>query len=512
MTTSRLPINLDDLLSTRTVESDRIEYKAGWNPDPTIRTLCAFANDFQNLGGGYVVIGLEAKDGQPVLPPTGVPKNQLDRIQRELLQYANLIQPPYFPKASIETYKGKHLVVLWAPGGQNRPYKAPKEVTSKKKDFRYFIRRYANTVEAKDADLPELMSLTATVPFDDRICHKADLEDVELPLVRSFLKEVKSGLYDRSAKMPLAELGRQMNIVDGGDEYLKPRNVGVMFFNHAPQDFFPGTQIEIVRFPQGVAGNNIEEKVFKGPLQQQLRDALRHIQNNLITEKVTKLSDRAEARRVFNYPYAAIEEALVNAVYHRSYEQREPIEVRVNPDQIEIVSYPGPDPSIKLAALSNDRIIARRYRNRRIGEFLKELKLTEGRSTGIPKIRAAMRQNGSPPPKFKTDRGRTYFLVELPIQPQMKAAQVKAQVKAQVELNETERRIVAALRHGPKATHEIAEALGSRGLTGAIKVALQRLQKLGLIALTIPKRPRSRNQKRRLTEVGKQLAASAKAR
>jgi ATP-dependent DNA helicase RecG len=220
------------------------------------------------------------------------------------------------------------------------------------------------------------------------------------------------------------------------------------------------------------------------------------------------VSGRAEAELVFTYPYAAVEVALVNAVYHRSYEQREPIEVRVNPDQIEIVSYPGPDPSIKLSALNSKRIVARRYRNRRIGEFLKELKLTEGRSTGIPTIRDAMRRNGSPPPKFKTDMGRTYFLVELPIHPQMKEAQVKAQVKAQVDLNETERRILAVLRDGPKATKEIASALGSKGLTGGMKVALQRLQELRLIDLTTPDRPRSRNQKRRLSAAGERVAAS----
>ena len=43
---SRLAINLEDLLRQRTVERERIEYKKGWNPDPIIRTLCAFANDF----------------------------------------------------------------------------------------------------------------------------------------------------------------------------------------------------------------------------------------------------------------------------------------------------------------------------------------------------------------------------------------------------------------------------------------------------------------------------------
>ncbi len=67
---------------------------------------------------------------------------------------------------------------------------------------------------------------------------------------------------------------------------------------------------------------------------------------------MVKQKDRAEAIRLFNYPFPAIEEALVNAVYHRSYEQQEPVEVRINPDRIEIVSYPGPDASIRIEALN----------------------------------------------------------------------------------------------------------------------------------------------------------------
>ena len=46
---------------------------------------------------------------------------------------------------------------------------------------------------------------------------------------------------------------------------------------------------------------------------------------------------------------------------------------------------PGPDRSVRLAQLRAGRAIPRRYRNRRIGEFLKELDMTEGRSTGIPR-------------------------------------------------------------------------------------------------------------------------------
>ena len=180
-----------------------------------------------------------------------------------------------------------------------------------------------------------------------------------------------------------------------------------------PDKFFPYTQIDVVQFPSGLGGNDIIEKTFKGPIQQQLRDALQYIGNVIITEKVVKHPDKAEADRFYNYPYAAVEEALSNAVYHRAYDEREPIEVRVENDRIEIVSFPGPDRSVTMEGLKNYRVSNRRYRNRRIGDFLKELHLTEGRNTGFKKIIDALEANGSPKPEFETDEERSYFITRL---------------------------------------------------------------------------------------------------
>jgi len=154
-------------------------------------------------------------------------------------------------------------------------------------------------------------------------------------------------------------------------------------------------------------------KSFKGPIQQQLRDALQYIRNVVITEKVIKYPDRAEADRFFNFPYAAIEEALANAVCHRAYDEREPIEVQVENDRIEIVSFPGPDRSVTIEGLKSFRVSNRRYRNRRIGDLLKELRLTEGRNTGFKKILDALEANGSPKPEFETDEDRSYFITRL---------------------------------------------------------------------------------------------------
>lgn len=165
-------------------------------------------------------------------------------------------------------------------------------------------------------------------------------------LLQAYLKEVGSELYREASKLPLVELGRQMNIVDGANAIVKPRNVGVLFFHDEPRKYVPGAQIDVVIFPKGPGGGELIEKAFHGPLHEQVRDPLRYLQSDVIREKVVKHRDRAEATRIFNYPFPALEEAVVNAVYHRSYEQREPVEVRVNPDGIEVISYPGPDASI----------------------------------------------------------------------------------------------------------------------------------------------------------------------
>ena len=55
---TKLPINLTDLLSQRTVEGERIEYETGWNPEAIIRTAFTFVNDLEKRGDGYVAISL----------------------------------------------------------------------------------------------------------------------------------------------------------------------------------------------------------------------------------------------------------------------------------------------------------------------------------------------------------------------------------------------------------------------------------------------------------------------
>lgn len=408
-----IPTNIKTLLSGETVEWARIEFKETWDPAASLKTVCAFANDLDNWGGGYVVIGVKEEKGQPVYPLKGVPIDKLDAYQKSIFEKCKLIRPAYMPIIGIETYQDKQFIILWCPGGDTRPYSSPKTMAKDNKEHIHYIRKASSTVEPSDDEVKDLFSLANRVPFDDRVNHQAEMSDLNITLIQNYLKEVKSSLYEKSKTGDFVEVCSDMNIISNLPEYVKPKNIGLMFFSMEPDKFFPYTQIDVVQFPEGLGGNDIIENTFKGPIHQQLREALQFIKNTIITEKVVKHPDRAEADRFFNYPYAAVEEALSNAVYHRAYDVREPIEVRVEQDRIEIVSFPGPDRSVTREGLQNYRVSSRRYRNRRIGDFLKELHLTEGRNTGFKKILDALEKNGSPKPEFETDDDHSYFISRL---------------------------------------------------------------------------------------------------
>ena len=168
-----IPTNVETLLKGNIVESARLEFKRNWNPEPILHSICAFANDIDNWGGGYILIGIEENNGKPKLPISGFKIEEIDNIQKELLNKCKLIQPEYVPIVEPVMYQNKHIL------------------------------------------------------------------------------------------------------------------------------------------------DDMTENIFKGPLDYMIKSALRFLQNYLIEERIIKVPYQAEAIRYFNYPYPALEEALVNAMYHR---------------------------------------------------------------------------------------------------------------------------------------------------------------------------------------------------
>ena len=177
--------------------------------------------------------------------------------------------------------------------------------------------------------------------------------------------------------------------------------------------------------------------------------------------------------------------------------------------------------------------MGRRYRNRRIGEFLKELDLAEGRSTGVPKILRAMHNNGSPPPSFETDDDRTWFLVRLPAHRESLRPVGEAVVEPPGEQSAPQDKTLgkqgkdaATEQDTEQDTEQVTEQAGRLVLMLTRDMHRRELQKVlgiahrpyflaaylnpaleaGLIEMTLPDKPTSRNQRYRRTSAGEALA------
>ncbi|MDE6715773.1 MAG: putative DNA binding domain-containing protein [Muribaculaceae bacterium] len=421
-----LPINIEDLLNKRKVESTRIEFKSGWNPDKIYHTICAFATDLENIGGGYILVGVEQdENGIAKRPVKGIALESIDSILQDMVGYdakissSNLKSISYNTKVSVEEVDGQTILAIWVPTGPNRPYCVAESVVTKNKSpQKYYVRSKSSTIEAKGETLDEVRALANRIPFDDRGNEAIKIDDISGILVYDHLKAVKSKLAENFIERPLIDILDEMELLTGPTEKRLIKNVAAMMFCEHPEKFFPVTQVDIVIFPGGSIENPdvmIEVPKIVGPIPKIIRETLSYLRTNVIKKRISKPTDNEKSDKIYNYPYQSLEEAVVNALYHRDYQEREPVEITIEPSHIDILSYAGPDRSINAETIkAAQKLKARRYRNRRLGDFLKELDLTEGRATGIPTIQKALKENGSLPAVIETDEDRTYFLMTIP--------------------------------------------------------------------------------------------------
>lgn len=409
-----IPIKIETLLEGKVVEQNRAEYKEGWNPSEITYCICAFANDYANVNGGYIVIGVKEENGMPILPPKGVPKDQIDTIQKEIFQYCNQIEPRYIPQIEVVDYPNEDisLIYLKCSAGDSGPYRAPKDVYRKSdKSMYYWIRLASLTTIAKQGEISELFEKFNSVPFDDRINRSAKIDIIRRAHLEDFLRDSKSSLIEEINTRSIADLLVSLEVANETDTGIELRNIAVLMFAENPEKIIPGAQIDLVwvKTEDAEAGDIFFEKTFTGPIWKQVRDVLDYIKTHIILSKTIKIQDQAIAERFDNYPYRAIEEALVNAVFHKSYRDDSPVKVRIYLDRIMVINFPGPDRYISMENFAQGKARARKYRNRRIGEFFKEIKLSEKQGTGITKILRELKKNGFPEPLFESDEDRVFL-------------------------------------------------------------------------------------------------------
>lgn len=483
-----IPVNAVDLIRGVRVEGPRLEYKRGWNPERVLHTICAFANDIDGLGGGYIIIGVDYQSGIPDI--VGIEKSSVDLISKELLNMSNLMEPRYIPSADAYEVEGRTIYIIWVPAGDRRPYSCPSRYSRNDHsgEREYYIRKLSSTIRADQEDKRKLFEVSRHNPFDECINYDAKIDDLRPALIRDYLYRVGSDLHKISLNQDIDTLSYEMRIATGPPEDRRPLNVGIMFFNERPDRFFRGAYVEVVRKPDPT-GDRMTVNRFDGPLDIQILNAEAFLKGAVISEMIRK-TDGIRSEKHFNYPPRAIRELLVNAVYHKSYEIGEPVVITVLRDRIEFLNYPGPSAAISEEDIRMNRLTVGAYRNRRTGEYLRELDLAEARFSGIPQIVKSLEMNGSPPLNIDTDPGRNYFRAVLEIHPWFKTQEDDDPSRT------LEERIESLIRvKGCMSVREVSEAMGYKGVNRRVSETVASMISDGDLEYLHPDKPRSPKQR-----------------
>lgn len=223
-----------------------------------------------------------------------------------------------------------------------------------------------------------------------------------------------------------------------------------------------------------------------------------------------------QAPVTYEIPRDVVAEAIVNAVAHRDYNSNGSVQVMLFSDRLEVWN-PGTLPkALTLADLR--RAHSSIPGNPLLAEPLYLTKYIERMGTGIIDMIHRCRKAGLAEPEIRIDGGSFVLTIRRKkAEPGPKSAPRRAQDKAhgaQDEAHEThvlltpiEIGILAACATSLRAIHELLGVAGYSSRTGNFKRSMDKLLQGDLIAMTIPDKPRSGNQRYEATAKGKALLA-----
>jgi ATP-dependent DNA helicase RecG len=182
-----------DLRTLANRESEQTEWKENVaDIDDVVATLSAFANDLQNLGGGYVVCGAQEvtdEHGFPKLVLTGLTAARLQEVEGKTLHRCrDLVSPSITPL--VEELPGEQpdrsiLVFIQPATGQAHTFRRGKE------GGKHFVRVSRSTIEARNGVLLNLLVRKGALePWDRRPCKAANENDLDLLALREALQRM----------------------------------------------------------------------------------------------------------------------------------------------------------------------------------------------------------------------------------------------------------------------------------------------------------------------------------
>ena len=289
-------------------ENQNIEYKQNWQ-DEYLKWICGFAN----ANGGIIFIG-KNNNGEIVGIPNA--KKLLEDIPNKVRDILGILVDVNLH----QTLRGDYLEIIVEPYPNAISYKG-----------QYHYRSGSTKQELKGAALDKFLMHKIGKRWDSIPMPKVSIDDLKPDTIAFFTKQgIKSKRLDKNNLANNSKhLLENLKLIENG--YLK--RAAILLFHPDPEKFITGAYIKIGYFEN--KADLIFQDEIHGNLFEQIEKTL-----DLLFSKYIKaiISYENEINRIetYEYPKAAIREAVLNAITHKDYSGLTPIQIRVYKDKIKI--------------------------------------------------------------------------------------------------------------------------------------------------------------------------------
>ena len=464
------------LYSTETYRVERTTSTG--DMDKFQEAICAFSNDLPNSRKkGYLILGAYDNGTLSGLKVDDALLKKIAAIRSD----GNILPLPVMSVERFEFEDGDLLVAEVSPS----------LVPPVRYRGRTFIRigpRRDIATEAEERILFERRtSYMAT--FDATPCFGATIDSIDVDYIKAkYLPQVIDTEVLASDNRDIKEQLSSIHLFDL--EHDCPTNAAIILFGNDPQYFLHGCYVQYVHFAGKDRGSEIvNERQIKGSLCKMLPQLESFVRDALVTARPVSISMLRE-KTLLNYPDLALRELLMNACMHRDYQSNMPIRLYQYEDRIEILNAGG----LYGEARPENFPTVNDYRNPIVAEAMRGLKYVNMFNRGIQRVKNLLKENGNPEPIFTVDKITAF---EVTVRPSLSLNLVISEekvTKSVTKFTETVNDIIAFCST-PRSMTEIMEHIGLKHRYNVKHRYIDPLIESGVLMMTIPDKPNSRNQK-----------------
>ena len=352
--------------------------------------------------------------------------------------------------------------------------------------------------------------------FEDEPVYGTSFADIDLEFVEAYCKKIG---FQKTPEEYIRQ-NRDFMVCANGRQELS--GAAVLLFGKKPQQYFRRARVRFIRYEGtearvGARMNVIKDEIFEGKILDMIEQSIEFVGGQI--KEHTYLG--ADGRFVTEpeYPEFAWKEIIVNAIAHRDYSIKgTDIQIKMFDDHMTVES-PGTLPgTVKLGNMRQVHF----SRNPKIAEMLQRYAYVKEFGEGVDRLYEEMESVGLPEPEFRAESFMFYATIKNRLSmadfvesiqnnstqqnstqdnstqdngTQDNSSQDNDRKKARrKEKDQMEKKILAYCAE-PRKKSDIARYCGYRNVKSFAQNYLKPLIEAGLIEMTVPDKPTSRNQR-----------------